>query len=68
MVDAMDFFIANNVAANRSRLIIDAVAREIRRLRAVNDAAILMANPDHDELDELVSWSVGQFGLADLDA
>jgi len=63
MVASMDQAIANGWAVNRTRLIVDAVEREMRRLSAENDLRILQQETAKDDLDDLVTWTATNLAL-----
>ncbi|MEO8541131.1 MAG: ribbon-helix-helix domain-containing protein [bacterium] len=68
LVEALDGQVAAGVAVNRTELISDAIAREVKRLRnAAIDAEILaLANdPEYQRLDEQLEK---EFAAADAEA
>lgn len=62
MVAYLDRAVAEGRATSRAALVASAIEREMRRLAAEQDAAILHEDAA-DDLDPLVNWSVGR--LAD---
>jgi Arc/MetJ-type ribon-helix-helix transcriptional regulator len=63
MVAFLDRAVAEGKASSRAALVSSALEREMRRLVAEQDAAILAEVGAEDELDTLVDWSVGQLDL-----
>jgi transposase len=58
--------VADGVASSRAALVTRAVEREMRRVAAERDAAILRQTGPEDDLDELVVWSAAH--TVDLDS
>lgn len=61
MVAFLDRAVAEGTAPSRAALVASALEREMRRLAAEQDAAILRDKGATDELDALVKWSAGRF-------
>lgn len=57
LVSFLDRAVAAGRATSRAALVTVAVEREMRRLMAENDAAILEARGPLDDLDDLVAWT-----------
>ncbi|HMS37111.1 MAG TPA: YlcI/YnfO family protein [Arachnia sp.] len=66
MVEFLDHAVADGVASSRAALVTRAVEREMRRVAAERDAAILRQTGPEDDLDELVVWSAAH--TVDLDS
>lgn len=64
MVAYLDRAVAEGRATSRAAFVAGAVEREMRRLAAEQDAAILHDDPS-DDLDALVSWTVGRLSDGD---
>lgn len=65
MVAFLDRAVAEGRASSRAALVTSALEREMRRLMAAQDAAILRAAGTTDELDQLVEWSAKRTDLVD---
>lgn len=65
MVAFLDETVAAGNASSRAALVASALEREMRRLAAEADAAILRERGAADDLDPLVDWSVGHLAIAD---
>jgi Arc/MetJ-type ribon-helix-helix transcriptional regulator len=65
MVAFLDKAVAEGKAASRAALVGVALEREMRRLAAQSDAAILRERGSADELDALVTWTTSYLDLAD---
>ena len=61
MVAFLDRAVAEGTSPSRAALVASALEREMRRLAAEQDAAILREKGATDELDALVTWSAGRF-------
>ena len=59
MVAYLDRAVAEGKATSRASFVASAVEREMRRLAAEQDAAILHEDAA-DDLDPLVNWTVGR--------
>ena len=57
MVDFLDRAVAAGRAPSRAAIVTSALEREMRRLMAEQDAAILSRGGDADDLDLLVVWT-----------
>jgi antitoxin MazE3 len=57
MVAFLDSSVAAGRAPSRAALVASALEREMRRLIAERDAAILRGQDSADELDDLVEWT-----------
>jgi Arc/MetJ-type ribon-helix-helix transcriptional regulator len=66
MEEFLDHAVADGVASSRAALVTRAVEREMRRVAAERDAAILRQTGPEDDLDELVVWSAAH--TVDLDS
>lgn len=66
MVDYLDRVVADGRAPNRTALVAAAIEREIRRLAAEQDAAVLHEVGAADDLDSLVDWSLGEIAVEDM--
>lgn len=66
LVEFMDRLVDDNKAASRASVVARAMERERRRELAEQDAAILAAHGDYDDLDGL-AVAAGGTVLADLD-
>ncbi len=66
MVEFLDHAVADGVASSRAALVTRAVEREMRRVAAERDVAILRQTGPEDDLDELVVWSAAH--TVDLDS
>ena len=58
LVAAMDLAVKQGDAQSRDEFIVGAVNRELRRLAAKRDAAILREVGPDDDLDDLVAWTM----------
>lgn len=58
MAEQLDLAVAEGHAKNRTALVTAALERELRRLFAERDAAILREVGSGDGLDALVDWTV----------
>jgi hypothetical protein len=56
----IDDAVRHGWASTRSALIVQAVERELRRVAAQRDAAILKADQRSDDLDGLTEWTLAQ--------
>ncbi|MBC7290505.1 MAG: hypothetical protein H5T83_04085 [Actinotalea sp.] len=65
MVAFLDRAVADGRASSRAALVASAVEREMRRLLAERDAAILRQDGTADELDDLVRWTAAHVDLRD---
>ena len=65
MVAFLDHSVAAGEAPSRAALVGAAIEREMRRRAAARDVRILKETDPGDDLDELVSWSVGSLDLDD---
>jgi Arc/MetJ-type ribon-helix-helix transcriptional regulator len=63
LVVALDGLVAAGRARSRASLVEAALERELRRLAAVSDAEILHQVGPADDLDGLVGWASGRFGV-----
>lgn len=63
MVRQLDAVVSAGVVESRTELVTNALEREIRRIVAARDAAILRGSTEADDLDLLVDWSVGDLDL-----
>lgn len=59
MVAYLDRAVAEGRATSRAAFVASALEREMRRLAAEQDAAILQVEPT-DDLDALVRWTAGR--------
>lgn len=57
VVDFLDRSVADGVASSRAAIVTSALEREMRRMLAQHDAAVLAADAGEDDLDALVSWT-----------
>lgn len=64
LVAFLDEQVAKGTAASRAALVTTALEREMRRVVAQHDAAILQRVGAVDDLDALVRWSTEQGHLA----
>lgn len=60
MVQVVDALVASGRARSRASLVERALAREIRRLEAERDIAILQGDPAPDDLAPLAAWAARQ--------
>lgn len=58
MVAFLDRAVADGRAPSRAALVTSALEREMRRLAAEQDAAVLSQKGAEDDLDALVKWTV----------
>ena len=58
LVAAMDLAVKRGDAQSRDEFIVGAVNRELQRLAAERDAAILREVGPDDDLDDLVAWTM----------
>ncbi|NCD20546.1 MAG: ribbon-helix-helix protein, CopG family [Actinobacteria bacterium] len=58
MVEFLDKAVAEGRAPSRAAMVASALEREMRRLIAESDAAILRGKGSEDDLDPLVQWTV----------
>ncbi|MDO5092219.1 MAG: antitoxin [Propionibacteriaceae bacterium] len=58
LVDAMDLAVQRGDAQSRDEFIVGTVNRELRRLAAERDAAILREVGPEDDLDDLAVWTM----------
>lgn len=58
MVEFLDKAVAEGRAPSRAAMVAYALEREMRRLIAESDAAILRGKGSEDDLDPLVQWTV----------
>lgn len=65
MVAFLDRTVAAGRASSRAALVVSALEREMRRLLAEQDAAILRERGAADDLDPLVEWTVRHVDLGD---
>jgi Arc/MetJ-type ribon-helix-helix transcriptional regulator len=65
MVAFLDHSVAAGEVPSRAALVVVSIEREMRRRAAARDARILDERGSGDDLDELVSWSVGSLDLDD---
>lgn len=65
MVAFLDRAVAEGRAPSRAALVASAVEREMRRLLAEHDAAILRHHGSTDDLDDLVWWATARVELED---
>lgn len=65
VVDFLDRVVAEGTAPSRAAVVTAALEREMRRLTAERDAAILRQEGPADDLDPLVDWTVGRVTTAD---
>lgn len=63
MVAFLDRAVAEGKAPSRAALVTAALEREMRRMLAEQDAAIIARVGAGDDLDDLVDWSVGHLDL-----
>lgn len=63
LVAFLDRAVAEGKASSRAALVTSALEREMRRLLAEQDAAILTDVGAGDDLDALVDWSVGHLDI-----
>lgn len=59
MVAELDAPVSAGAAPSRTALVSVAIARELRRRAAENDAEILKTRGAGDDLDPLVDWTIG---------
>lgn len=57
MVEFLDKSVARGRATSRAALVTSALEREMRRLAAEHDVALLRESGTTDDLDDLVRWS-----------
>jgi len=60
MVQVVDALVASGRVRSRASLVERALAREIRRLEAERDVAILRGDPAPDDLSPLAAWAARQ--------
>ena len=65
MVAFLDEAVAQGKAASRAALVSSALERQMRRMLAEQDAAILSRERTADGLDALVSWTVGHLDMGE---
>lgn len=65
MVAFLDRAVAAGEAPSRAALVTSALEREMRRLIAVRDARILVAEGAADDLDDLVAWTGAHIRVED---
>ncbi|HYO17237.1 MAG TPA: ribbon-helix-helix domain-containing protein [Dermatophilaceae bacterium] len=65
MVAFLDRAVADGRATSRAALVTSALEREMRRLAAEQDAAVLRQQGAEDDLDALVKWTAGHLDLED---
>ena len=65
MVAFLDRAVAAGKASSRAALVSSALEREMRRLLAEQDVAILTEVGAADDLDALVDWSVGHLDIGE---
>lgn len=58
VVEFLDQEVAAGRVSSRAALVASALEREMRRLLAERDVAILQREGARDELDDLVAWTV----------
>lgn len=63
MLEELDAAVAAGAAENRTALVTHALERELRRIVAERDAAILREQGPQSDLDGLVDWAVGTVGI-----
>jgi hypothetical protein len=63
MVDFLDRAVTEGIAPSRAALVSTALEREMRRLAGERDAQILRSLGTADDLDDLVSWTVGNVSV-----
>ena len=63
MVAELDALVSAGAAPSRTALVSVAIARELRRRAAENDAEILKARGAGDDLDSLVDWTIGNIEI-----
>ena len=63
MVDFLDRAVTEGNAPSRAALVSTALEREMRRLAGERDAQILRSLGTADDLDDLVSWTVGNVSV-----
>ncbi len=63
MVDFLDRAVTEGIAPSRAALVSTALEREMRRLAGERDAQILRSLGTADDLDDLVSWTVGNVSI-----
>ena len=63
MVDFLDRAVTEGIAPIRASLVSTALEREMRRLAGERDAQILRSLGTADDLDDLVSWTVGNVSV-----
>lgn len=62
LVEFLDRAVADGVAPSRAAIVTSALEREMRRVIAERDAAILRASGSADDLDSLVAWTAAGLG------
>ena len=63
IVDFLDRAVTEGIAPSRAALVSTALEREMRRLAGERDAQILRSLGTADDLDDLVSWTVGNVSV-----
>ncbi|WP_277453914.1 ribbon-helix-helix domain-containing protein [Janibacter sp. DB-40] len=65
MVEFLDREVASGRVTSRAALVTSALEREMRRLAAEHDVALLHERGTADDLDDLVTWTSTHVGLGD---